>query len=211
MKEKYKFRLCLDETWSFGVLGRTGRGLTEAQNVDAAQVDMIIGSLSGPLCAAGGFCAGTRDVVSHQRINAASYTFSAALPAMAAVTSSETLNLLQSNPEILLQCRDNIKAMWAQIDPRSDWVRCTSHPENPIMLLSFKPDVVEARQLTYEEQERLMQECAEEVSFPFKIVIPSDNRDAVVDKPNTDTCQRRVCNQTEEHASGEQHERDSTS
>lgn len=163
LKEKYKFRLALDETWSFGVLGRTGRGLTEAQNVDAAQVDMIIGSLAGPLCAAGGFCAGTRDVVSHQRINAASYTFSAALPAMSAVTASETLNVLQSNPEILLQCRENIKTMMAQIDPRSDWVRCTSDAENPIMLLSFRPDVVEARQLTYVEQERLIQETVDEV------------------------------------------------
>jgi len=163
LKEKYKFRLALDETWSFGVLGRTGRGLTEAQNVDATQVDMIIGSLAGPLCAAGGFCAGTRDVVSHQRINAASYTFSAALPAMSAVTASETLNVLQSNPEILLQCRENIKTMLAQIDPRSDWVRCTSDAENPIMLLSFRPDVVEARQLTYVEQERLIQETVDEI------------------------------------------------
>ena len=49
LKAKYKFRLMLDETWSFGVLGRTGRGLTEAQNVDPTQVDMIVGSLAGPL------------------------------------------------------------------------------------------------------------------------------------------------------------------
>lgn len=163
MKEKYKFRIVLDETWSFGVLGRTGRGLTEAQNVDPSQVDMIIGSLSGPLCAAGGFCAGTRDIVEHQRINAMSYTYSAALPAMSTVTASETLNLLQSNPEILLQCRENIKAMRAQLDPRSDWVMCTSHPENPVMILVLKPDVVQSRRLSYEDQERLFLDCVEEV------------------------------------------------
>ena len=29
LKHKYKFRLILDETWSFGVLGDTGRGITE--------------------------------------------------------------------------------------------------------------------------------------------------------------------------------------
>ncbi|RYP69803.1 hypothetical protein DL771_005912 [Monosporascus sp. 5C6A] len=162
LKEKYKFRIVLDETWSFGVLGRTGRGLTEAQNVDPSQVDMIIGSLAGPLCAAGGFCAGSRDVVEHQRINAISYTFSAALPAMSAVTASETLNLLQSNPEILAQCRENIKAMRAQLDPRSDWVMCTSHPENPVMLLVFKPDVVQSRRLSFEDQERLLQDCVDE-------------------------------------------------
>ncbi|KAJ9148567.1 Aminotransferase class I and II [Pleurostoma richardsiae] len=162
LKEKYKFRIILDETWSFGVLGRTGRGLTEAQNVDPSQVDMIVGSMAGPLCAGGGFCAGPKDVVEHQRITAASYTFSAALPAMLAVTASETLNLLQSNPEILLQCRENIRALRAQLDPRSDWVSCTSAPENPVILLVIKPDVIKARRLGLEAQERLLQECVDE-------------------------------------------------
>ncbi|KXX82407.1 Serine palmitoyltransferase 1 [Madurella mycetomatis] len=162
LKEKYKFRIILDETWSFGVLGRTGRGLTEAQNVDPKQVDMIVGSLAGPLCAGGGFCAGDKDVVEHQRITAAAYTFSAALPAMLAMTASESLNVLQSNPEILLQCRENIRLMRAQLDPRSDWVMCTSAAENPIMLLVLKPEVVKARRLSVEDQERLLQECVDE-------------------------------------------------
>ncbi|KAL1884150.1 hypothetical protein VTK73DRAFT_6819 [Phialemonium thermophilum] len=162
LKEKYKFRIMLDETWSFGVLGRTGRGLTEAQNVDPTQIDMIIGSLAGPLCAGGGFCAGNKDVVEHQRIMAAAYTFSAALPAMVAVTASETLNLLQSNPEMLLQCRENIKIMKAQLDPRSDWIMCTSAPENPIMILVIKPDIVNARRLSIDDQERLLQEIVDE-------------------------------------------------
>ncbi|KAK6608941.1 Serine palmitoyltransferase 1 [Botrytis cinerea] len=159
LKRRYKFRLMLDETWSFGVLGRTGRGLTEAQNVDASQIDMLIGSLAGPLCAGGGFCAGSNDVVEHQRITAASYTFSAALPAMLATTASETLNMLQTNPEVLVQCRENIKAMRAQLDPRSDWVHCTSAVENPVMLLVLKQDIVNSRRLSIEEQERIMQEC----------------------------------------------------
>lgn len=163
LKERYKFRIILDETWSFGVLGRTGRGLTEAQNVDPQQVDMIIGSLSGPLCAGGGFCAGAKDVVEHQRITSSAYTYSAALPAMLAMTASETVHLLQSNPDILSQCRENIKAMKAQLDPRSDWVMCTSAPENPIMLLVLKPDVIKARRLTVDDQERIFMECAEEV------------------------------------------------
>ncbi|KAK7990656.1 serine palmitoyltransferase 1 [Apiospora arundinis] len=162
LKSKYKFRICLDETWSFGVLGRTGRGLTEAQNVDASQIDMITGSLAGPLCAGGGFCCANKDVVEHQRINAASYTFSAALPAMLAVTASETLNMLQSNPELLTQLRENIKAMRAQLDPRSDWVICTSVPENPIMIVVLKPEVVQARGLTPDDQERILQDCVEE-------------------------------------------------
>jgi serine palmitoyltransferase len=33
LKRKYKYRLILDESWSFGVLGRTGRGVTEFYDV----------------------------------------------------------------------------------------------------------------------------------------------------------------------------------
>ena len=163
LKEKYKFRIILDETWSFGVLGRTGRGLTEAQNVDPSQVDMIIGSLAGPLCAGGGFCAGPRDVVEHQRISAASYCFSAALPAMLAVTASETLSLIQANPEMLTNCRENAQALRAQLDLRSEWVSCTSAPENPILLFVIKPDIIRSRRMSFEDQERVLQECVEEV------------------------------------------------
>ncbi|KAM6478963.1 Gaa1-like protein [Trichoderma sp. SZMC 28011] len=162
LKEKYKFRIILDETWSFGVLGRTGRGLTEAQNVDPQQVDMIIGSLSGPLCAGGGFCAGSKDVIVHQRITSSAYTYSAALPAMLAMTASESVKLLQSNPDVLVQCRENIRALRAQLDPRSDWVVCTSSLDNPILLLALKPEVIKARRLTVDDQEKILMECVEE-------------------------------------------------
>ncbi|KAF2758288.1 PLP-dependent transferase [Pseudovirgaria hyperparasitica] len=162
LKLKYKFRIILDETWSYGVLGRTGRGVTEAQNVDPTQVDMIIGNLSGPLCAAGGFCAGTEEVVSHQRLSSASYTFSAALPAMLATTASETIRLIQESPEILAQLRENIKAMRSQLDPRSDWVRCTSATDNPILLLVLKQDALTSRNFGQKEQEWILQEVVDE-------------------------------------------------
>ena len=167
LKLKYKFRLILDETWSFGTLGRTGRGITEHQHVDATEVDMIIGSLSGPLCAAGGFCAGSDEVVEHQRISAAAYTFSAALPAMTTVTASETINLLQTAPDMIVSLRENIKTMWTQLDPRSDWMLCTSSIENPIMIMVIKPEIIQSRRLTTEEQNHILQEVVDDVSLPF--------------------------------------------
>jgi serine palmitoyltransferase len=163
LKLKYKFRLILDESCSYGVLGRTGRGVTEAQNVDAAEIDMIVGSLSGPLCAAGGFCAGNSEVVEHQRISSASYTYSAALPALLSTTASETISLLQEQPEILTGLRDNIKAMRAQLDPRSDWVHVSSSVDNPIMLLVLKAEVVASKNLSIEDQNQILRDVVDEV------------------------------------------------
>jgi serine palmitoyltransferase len=131
--------------------------------VDAREVDMIIGSLSGPLCAAGGFCAGTEEVVEHQRISSASYTFSAALPAFLATTASETIAMLQEQPELLNGLRDNIKAMRAQLDPRSDWVKSTSSVDNPIMILVLKPEVIASKSLSWEAQNQIFLDVVDEV------------------------------------------------
>ena len=167
LKLKYKFRLILDETWSFGVLGRTGRGISEHQNVDAAEVDMIVGSLAGPLIAGGGFCAGSEEIVHHQRISAAAYTFSAALPAMLSTTASATINLLQNGPETVSQLREYTKIMRAQLYPRSDWVYCSSAPDNPIIILPIKPEVVASKRLNIQDQQFLLQDIVDEVRTTF--------------------------------------------
>ena len=145
------------------MLGRTGRGVTEQQQVSPAGVDMIIGSLAGPLCAGGGFCAGSEEIVEHQRISAAAYTFSAALPAMLATTASEALFMLATNPDLLRSVRENIRTMWAQLDPRSEWVRCTSAPDNPMLLLVLKAEVIASKKLSDGDQEQLLQDVVDEV------------------------------------------------
>lgn len=162
LKFKYKFRIILDETWSYGILGRTGKGVTEHQNVDPTNVDMIIGGLAGAMSSGGGFCAGNTEIVEHQRLSAAAYTFSAALPAFLATTASETVTMLQEDPRHIAMLRENILAMRAQLDPRSDWVRTPSAPENPIMLLVLKDQHVQERNLSRAEQEALLQDCVDE-------------------------------------------------
>ncbi|KAL9107124.1 MAG: hypothetical protein Q9227_007904 [Pyrenula ochraceoflavens] len=162
LKRRYKFRIILDETSSFGVLGRTGKGVTEHQRVDPTEVDAIVGSLAGPLCAAGGFCAGSDEIVDHQRLSSNAYTFSAALPAISAVTASETLMMLQMNTDLIFQLRDVTKCMWQQLDPRSDWMFCTSSPENPVMIMVIKPEVISQKRLSVDDQQVLLQEIVDE-------------------------------------------------
>jgi Aminotransferase class I and II len=134
---------------------------------------MIIGSLAGPLCAGGGFCAGTEEITEHQRLMAAAYTYSAALPALLATVACEVIQMLTSSPEMISQVREHTRLMWQQLDPRSDWVRCSSAPENPMMLLVFKPEVVAARKWGVHEQEQVMQEIVDEVSVSSRNVATS--------------------------------------
>ena len=126
---------------------------------------MIVGSLAGSLSAGGGFCAGSQEIIDHQRITSAAYTYSAALPAMLATTASEVINLLQTSPDMLLPLRENIKTMLGQLDPRSEWVRCTSSPDNPVMILVIKPEVASSRKWSYADQEQILRDAVDEVSY----------------------------------------------
>jgi len=132
LKHKYKYRLILDESISFGTVGRTGRGLTELYNVPATQIDMLLGSLANGLNSSGGFCAGSRHVVEHQRINGTSFVFSAALPALLAVSASEGINILRNSPSILSTLQENIRAIRSILE-RVDCITIPSHTASPII------------------------------------------------------------------------------
>ncbi|PFH50829.1 hypothetical protein AMATHDRAFT_60294 [Amanita thiersii Skay4041] len=142
LKYKHKYRLILDESYSFGSVGRTGRGLTELYNVPASKIDMLIGSVAIGLCTSGGFCAGSEVVVNHQRINGLSFIFSASMPALLSVSASEAINMFRSTPSIFSQLQDNIRAARAILD-RVDGISIPSHPASPIIhihLKSFPPN-----------------------------------------------------------------------
>ncbi|KAG6900904.1 hypothetical protein C0993_004341 [Termitomyces sp. T159_Od127] len=137
IKYKHKYRLILDETFSFGTVGRTGRGLTELYNVPAEKVDILVGSVAIGLCSAGGFCAGSQAVVDHQRINGTSFVFSASLPALLAVSASEGINILRSSPSILSTLQENVRAARAILD-RVDCISIPSHPASPIIHIHIR-------------------------------------------------------------------------
>lgn len=163
IKSKYKFRLLLDETWSYGVLGGSGRGVTEQQNVDPNQVDLLIGSLAGAIAAGGGFCAGSVEAVEHQRLSSAGFTYSASLPVFLATTASESAKVLQTQPSIIESLRQNINALRMHVSAsKNEWMECTSAPESPIMFLSLKEQHVLSRGLTENEQRALLQDVMDE-------------------------------------------------
>ncbi|KAF7330927.1 Serine palmitoyltransferase 1 [Mycena venus] len=137
IKYRKKYRLILDESISFGTVGRTGRGLTELYNVPAAKVDMLVGSMAIGLCAGGGFCAGSQNVIDHQQINGPSFVFSASMPALLAVSASEGIEILRSSPSILTKLQQNVRAARALLDDL-DCISIPSHPASPIIHLHVR-------------------------------------------------------------------------
>jgi serine palmitoyltransferase len=112
LANKYKFRTILDESWSFGTLGATGRGATEHHGLQASQVDIICASMSNSLASIGGFCAGSMRVIDHQRLSSTGYCFSASLPPFNAVSSSTGIEIMKKEGSSLFpKLHTNINAM----------------------------------------------------------------------------------------------------
>ena len=66
LKNRFKYRLVLDESWSVGALGKTGRGITELYGMPGTSAEIMVGSMANSLGSGGGFCAGSNDVINHQ-------------------------------------------------------------------------------------------------------------------------------------------------
>ncbi|MFQ6644976.1 hypothetical protein Gotur_019689 [Gossypium turneri] len=112
LKEKYRFRVLLDETNSFGVLGRTGRGLTENCGVPIEKIDIVTAAMGHALATEGGFCTGSARVIDHQRLSSSGYVFSASLPPYLASAAITAIDILEQNPDLTSKLKENIGILW---------------------------------------------------------------------------------------------------
>ena len=116
LKEKYFYRLILDETLSFGTIGKTGRGLTEHCNVKISDVEIITLAMDTTLASVGGVCIGSREIVDHQRLSGAGYCFSASAPPFLSAVAIEALKIMEEEPERLQKLMDNAQMLREALD-----------------------------------------------------------------------------------------------
>lgn len=79
---------------------------------------------------------------------------------MLAVTASETIKLLEGNPDLLTSLRENVKVFRAQME-KSEYVRCTSAQDNPICLYVLRKEIIAEKGI--KEEDRVMADIVDEV------------------------------------------------
>lgn len=137
LKEKYFFRLVVDESHSFGVLGNSGRGLAEHCGVPVDKIDIITAGMGNALATDGGFCTGSVRVVDHQRLCSSGYVFSASLPPYLATAAIIAVNYLEENPYVLTKLRSNIALLLKGLSDVPG-LTVTSNPLSPIVFLKLR-------------------------------------------------------------------------
>ncbi len=100
LAEKYNAMVMVDESHSAGVVGKTGRGVTEQFNL-RGKVDIITGTLGkafGGGC--GGFTTGRKEIIDMLRQRSRPYLFSNSVPPSIVGASIETFKMLEANHEL---------------------------------------------------------------------------------------------------------------
>ncbi len=99
LKEKYPFRLFVDDAHGFGTMGRTGMGTGEAQNCQDG-IDVYFGTFAKAMASIGAFIASDEDVIDYLRYNMRSQIYAKSLPMPLVIGNLKRLDMLKNSPEI---------------------------------------------------------------------------------------------------------------
>lgn len=98
--KKYNAMLMIDEAHASGVLGKKGHGSLDYFNLKAGNdIDIVLGTCSKALASSGGFVVARKEIVDYFRIASRSYMFSTAMLPASAAALSETLKVIDDEPE----------------------------------------------------------------------------------------------------------------
>jgi glycine C-acetyltransferase len=100
LAEKYDALVMVDECHSAGVVGNTGRGVTELFNI-RGQVDIITGTLGKAFGGAiGGFTTGRKEIIELLRQRSRPYLFSNSLPAPVVNAGIKMFDIMAASSEL---------------------------------------------------------------------------------------------------------------
>lgn len=107
LKRKYGCWLMVDEAHAIGCVGATGKGSFEGCGINAADVDIWMGTLSKTLASTGGFIVGSRPLIDLLRAYASGYVYSVALAPALAASALRAMEILNDEPARVRKLQDN--------------------------------------------------------------------------------------------------------
>ncbi len=126
--------LVVDDSHSTGVMGKTGRGTPEEQNV-FGEIDVITGTFGKALGgASGGFIAGRKELIEFLRQKSRPYTFSNTMPPSVVAGSIAAIDLIENDPAIVNQLQENTAYFRREIVNLGFTIIEGNHPIVPVML-----------------------------------------------------------------------------
>ena len=95
LKQKYSFRIFVDDAHGFGLLGEHGRGTSEQLGCMDG-IDLYIGAFAKSMASIGGFIAGPRAIINYLRYNMRSQMYAKALPMPLVLGNIKRMEIIDS-------------------------------------------------------------------------------------------------------------------
>ncbi len=166
LKQKYNFRLFVDDAHGFGTMGKTGAGTGEEQNC-MDDIDLYFSTFAKSMASIGAFIGSTKKIVDYLRYNSRSQIFAKSLPMPLVQGARKRLELLRTQPELKANLWKIVNALQTGLREAGFNIGITTTPVTPVLLNGAIP---EATALTLDLRENYDIFCSI-VVYP---VVPKD-------------------------------------
>ncbi|MBM3915179.1 MAG: aminotransferase class I/II-fold pyridoxal phosphate-dependent enzyme [Sphingomonadales bacterium] len=133
LKDKYQFRLLVDDAHGFGTLGKTGAGAGEEQGIQD-KIDIYFSTFAKSMASIGAFVAGDKPVVDYIRYNIRSQIFAKSLPMPLVLGNLKRLELLRNHPELKDKLWSNARKLQQGLKDRGFDIGKTDSVVTPVYM-----------------------------------------------------------------------------
>ncbi|MFN3667429.1 MAG: aminotransferase class I/II-fold pyridoxal phosphate-dependent enzyme [Sediminibacterium sp.] len=133
LKDKYEFRLLVDDAHGFGTLGETGAGAGEAQGCQDA-IDLYFSTFAKSMASIGAFMAGPKIIIDFIRYNIRSQIFAKSLPMPIVIGNLKRLDMLRTMPELKEKLWSNAMKLQNGLKERGFDIGKTDTPVTPVYM-----------------------------------------------------------------------------
>ena len=133
LKEKFNFRLLVDDAHGFGTLGKTGAGAGEEQGVQN-DIDVYFATFAKSLASTGAFIAADKEVIDFLKYNLRSQVFAKSLQMQLVVGARKRLEMLKTMPELKNKLWENVNALQSGLKERGFDIGKTDSVVTPVYM-----------------------------------------------------------------------------
>jgi len=156
LKDKFDFRLLVDDAHGFGTMGATGRGTGEHFGVQD-RIDLYFSTFAKSMAGIGAFVASGTDVIDYLRYNMRSQTYAKSLPMPMVFGALKRLEMLKSMPELRENLWNVVNALQSGLKAAGFDIGVTQSPVTPVYMSG---GIIEATNLILDLRENYSIFCS---------------------------------------------------
>ncbi|WP_212006611.1 pyridoxal phosphate-dependent aminotransferase family protein [Chitinophaga sp. HK235] len=139
LKDKYEFRLLVDDAHGFGTMGKTGAGTGEEQGVQD-KIDLLFNTFAKSGASIGAFISGEKAIINYLRYNMRSQIFAKSIPLPIVIGHLKRVELMRKHPAMKAKLWENVNKLQNGLKNRGFNIGRTNSPVTPIYLQGDIPE-----------------------------------------------------------------------